>query len=499
MDNDSNVNRNFESDRIEKLVELRSRGPTYVNEANRDFPVEQFFDEYGDCDEFHDPPEQTLAGRVTRVNDLGSILFADIADETGRIQLFFYSEETPDFGDWGLIDVGDYVEAVGTPTRTDSGELSLFVTEWRIITKALRGVPNKTGFNKQNRVRDRVGALLVDEDLWDSVETRFDVIASLRTFLGERGFREVDTPIIHHTASGANATPFETYCEALDEEMALRIAPELILKQLVIGGFERIFEIGSCFRNEDIDTTHNPEFTLLELYEAFADYEDMMVLTEALVSSVVQTLTGSYKIEYDGDTLNFEPPWPRLSFEGTIEEYGGIPVGDLSDEDLQSVAEDRYGIEFDGGFSRGVAYMELYDVAAEGEIDGPLFVLDHPRESTPLCAPHREDESRVERFEVVVAGIELANAYSELTDPLGQAEAFAEQAARRKNGADTAREINTKFIEALGYGLPPTGGLGIGVDRLAMLVSDSQSIKDVLPFPLVAAENDRTQMANPRL
>jgi len=492
MIDDLDFDIHFESDRIEKISELRDRnGNAYANDVQRDFSIGTFIDKYGDRDEFSDASERTLAGRVTRVNDIGSVLFADVEDRTGRLQLVFSKENTPDPDDWGLIDVGDYVEVIGEPTRTDTNELSLLVEEWRIITKSLRSIPDRTGFNERNRVRNRVGALLVDESLRDSVETRFAVMASLRERLREREFREVETPVLQNAVNGANASRFRTYCEALDEEKVLRIAPELYLKRLVMAGFERVFELGKCFRNEDIDTTHSPEFTMLELYEAFADYEDVMDLTEDLISSIIREFTGSYELEYDGVRFDFEPPWPRMAFERTIEVYGDIPVTDLSDAELRTIAEDEYGIEFDGEFDRGSAYVELYDETIEREIDGPLFVVDHPRESTPLCAPHRENKFRVERFEVVVAGMELVNAYSELTDPISQAEAFVEQAVRCENDQGRMYNMDTEFVEALGYGLPPTGGVGIGVDRLSMLVSDSQSIKEVLPFPLVATSSTR--------
>lgn len=487
MTDDFDPRDHFEQDRLDKAESLRNRGETpYANESERDISLGAFRHEYDDQEEYDNPPTHTLGGRITRVNDFGSVMFADIEDEEDTIQLFFYDGDTEAFDDRSCIDEGDYVEATGEPTRTDNGELSLLVDEWEILTKALRGIPTRTGLDERNRVRDRVGALIVDDDLHDAVSTRFDVMAELRRTLRQRGFQEVDTPTLHHTASGASATPFETHCEALDEEMALRIAPELYLKRLVMGGFERVFELGSNFRNEDIDTTHNPEFTMLELYEAYADYEDMMILTEEVVSSVVYELTLSYELEYDDSTLDFEPPWPRQRFEEVLEEYGGVPVTDLSDDDLRELAETEYGISFDGDYSRGRAYEELYEAAAEANIDGPLFVTDHPRESTPLCAPHSDDPSRVERFEVVVAGVELANAYSELTDPVMQGELFAEQANRQSS--DEQVDPDMSFADDLGYGMPPTGGLGLGVDRLAMLVSNSQSIKEVLPFPLVASE-----------
>ncbi|AFZ74510.1 lysine--tRNA ligase [Natronobacterium gregoryi] len=492
MTDEFDTDRHFETDRIEKTRRLREQGDSpYVTDVDRDATIESVLDAFA-ADEYEDPPSTTyqLAGRVLRVNDLGSVLFADLRDETGRIQLLFTEEQTEAFDDRQLVDIGDFLAVTGVPIRTDTGERSIHVADWQLATKALRSPPTRTGFNERNRVRDRVGAMVVDDDLRTGIETRFAVIATLRELLQERDFREVDTPILHHTAGGARATPFETYCEALEEEQALRIAPELYLKRLVMGGFERIFEIGSVFRNEDIDTTHNPEFTMLELYEAYADYEDVMELTESLVSQVVLEHTGSYDLEYGGATLDFEPPWDRLTLEQTLEEYGGIPVTDRSTDELRRLAEREYDVAFDGSVTRGRVYEELYEAAAEDEIEGPLFVTDPPRASTPLCAPHPDDDARAERFEAVVQGVELANAYSELSDPLEQARTFEAQVSRRERGDDEAHEMDTDYVRSLGYGLPPTGGLGIGVDRLAMLIAGTQSIKDVLPFPMVARQNE---------
>jgi lysyl-tRNA synthetase class 2 len=322
-------------------------------------------------------------------------------------------------------------------------------------------------------------------ELKDRLRTRFEAISEIRSYLEEREFVEADTTVLQSVYGGANATPFETYCGAKDSTMYLRIATELDLKKLVVGGFERVFEIGKVFRNEDIDTTHNPEFMMLELYQAWADYEDMMILTEDLVCHLLDIVAdGSRTLEYDGETLDFSRPWERLTMAEAIDRHSGIDVSSLDDEALEAIARE-HGAEFPGGFERGLGVMELFEAVAEPELTDPTFIIDHPQETTPLCKDHREKEGRIERFELFVAGAELANSYTELNDPVQQGEHFAEQLERFEAGDEEAHRMDEDFLRALGHGLPPTGGLGIGIDRLAMLLTDAQSIKQVLPFPMV--------------
>lgn len=442
----------------------------FANRSNRDANINTFRAADADSDETY-----TLAGRIVRLNDLGSVIFADVRDGSGTVQFAFFGEQESEYDESQLV-VGDYIEATGAPTETNTGEFSLDVQEWEILTPVSRDIPMRTGLNEQQQATDRVGAMITNDELRESVQTRFEVINSTREWLTQRGFQEVQTPMLHHTASGAAATPFETYSEALDENLRLRIAPELYLKRLVMSGFEQIFEIGRNFRNEDADTTHNPEFTMLELYSAYADYEEMMDLTEDLVTSIVRQVNGEPTVEFNGHELDFSGCWERLDYFELLEEHVGEDVRELDNSDLLERTEDMTGEPVS---SRSEAYEELYDHLVEPELVGPCFVVDHPRSSTPLCAVHPDDEERVERFEVVVAGVELANAYTELTDPQEQERAFNAQ-----NGDGESYAGDQQFVEDLGYGMPPTGGLGIGLDRLAMVVTGTNSIRQVLPFPL---------------
>lgn len=466
----------FNQDYIDRRDELHA---PFTNQSARDYDVQGFRDEYAD-DANESDATVTLAGRVTRFNDVGPLVFLDIRDETGVVQLVI-REGTERFDDRDNIQSGDYIEATGTPTRTDTGEFSLEVSDWEILSPVSRDIPFRTGLSEHQQAHDRVGAMLVDDDLRTAVQTRFNVQNTVRDYLTSRGFNEVQTPVLHQNPSGAAAEPFETHANATDSDMALRVAPELYLKRLVMSGFENVFEIGPNFRNEDADSSHNPEFTMLELYSAYSDYNDMMELTEELVTNVIEGEYNSVEINYGDETVDFSHPWERIDYIDAIEENVGYPVSEWDDERLFGLVESRFD---ESPNSRATAYEILYDEYVEPEIVNPTFVINHPRESTPLCAPHRDDNTRVERFEVVVAGMEIANAYSELTDPLLQRDAFDEQSSND----DESYTSDEQFVNDLGYGMPPTGGLGIGLDRLAMLASGETSIRRVLPFPLTAED-----------
>lgn len=466
----------FNQDYIDRRDDLRE---PFTNQSDRDYSVQRFREKYQDV-AAESEEAVTLAGRVTRFNDVGPLVFLDIRDDTGVVQLVI-REGSERFAERDNIQTGDYIEATGTPTRTDTGEFSLEVSNWEILTPVSRDVPFRTGLSDHQQAHDRVGAMLVDDNLRTAVQTRFDVQNTVRDYLTSRGFNEVQTPILHQNPSGAAAEPFETHANATDSNMALRVAPELYLKRLVMSGFENIYEIGPNFRNEDADSSHNPEFTMLELYSAYSDYNDMMELTEEIVNTVIENEYNSVEIEYDGETVDFSRPWERVDYISAIEDNIDYPVSEWNNERLFGLVESRFD---ETPNSRSDAYEILYDEYVEPEIVNPTFIINHPRESTPLCAPHREDNTRVERFEVVIAGMEIANAYSELTDPILQRESFNEQSS----DADESYTSDEQFVEDLGYGMPPTGGLGIGLDRLAMLASGETSIRRVLPFPLTSEE-----------
>jgi len=496
----------FSADRLEKLRRLREKGvDPYPPDFDPSMPIGEFVGKFEDQDEIDDDTEYTLAGRVYRINDLGSLAFVEIRDETDTVQLFL-DEDTDGYEHIEELDFIDIVGATGEAIRSNSGELSLHADSFQFLTKALKHhhPPSKAGVGDKYENR---GIKMWWNEVREPLETRFRMTRQIRRFLDDRGFLEVETPVLQNVAGGAEATPFETHLEAKNQDMYLRIATEIHLKQMAVGGFEKIYEIGPVFRNEGIDPTHNPEYTQLELYEAYADYTDMMELTEDIVSHLLDEFNdGADTLVYDkpkrdddGEVitddennpiteevaLDFSTPWRRMTMEEAIEEYSedGIVVDDYDDDELEALARDHGG-EFPGGYSRGLGITELFENTAEYKIEDPTFIIDHPTETTPLCKDHRSKEGRIERFELFVAGAEYANAYTELNDPIRQGEHFADQAERRAAGDEEAHQMDTEFLNAIAYGLPPTGGLGIGVGRLAMLITNTQSIKDVIGFPI---------------
>ena len=384
---------------------------------------------------------------------------------------------------------GDFIGVTGTLTYTDRGEFSLKASEVEILTSALSPIPSEHfGLEDEElRYRDRPLHLTMDMDARDRFRQRSEIISELRNFLESDGFMEVETPTIQPVYGGANAEPFETHVNDRDMDVYLRISPELYLKRLIVGDYERIFEVATNFRNESIDSTHNPEFRMMELYQAYAEYEDMMEITEQLVEHIAEEVTGSSTVEYQGEQIDLSAPWRRMTMHQAIEEYGGLQVDEMSDEELRE-AMDEVGAELDSEFERGLAIAEIFEEVAEEKLIQPTHVTDYPQETTPLCMDHRSDEGVIERFESFVAGMELANAYTELRDPIQQREHFEPEQRRQEEGDDEAHPLDMEFIEALELGMPPTGGLGIGVDRLVMILTNSDSIGEVLLFPMMGEE-----------
>ena len=481
--------------RLEKLEEIRAGGgEPYAYRFERTALAAELHEEFGNLE----PGTETgrivaVAGRVINVRSFGKLMFPVLLDVSGRIQLFVAKNTLGDdeFARFGSVDAGDWVGAEGEVIATKKGELSVRVTSWSLLSKSLRPLPEKWHGLKdvERRYRQRYLDLIGNEEARKIALTRARIIAELRKQFTDRGYIEVETPVLQNQAGGALARPFVTHHNALDVDMYLRIATELHLKRLVVGGFERVFELGRIFRNEGVDTTHNPEFTTLESYEAFADYEDLMTLMEEVVSAVALSAIGSTEVAYGGRPLDLTPPYRRATMLELLTEAIGEPIGfDWPIERLRDLAATK-GIAFEQSWGQGKVLAELYERLVEPNLWDPIFVIDHPKETSPLARIHRSDQNLTERFELFAGGMELCNAFSELIDPIDQRERFEQQARAKAAGDDEAHPIDEDFIRALEYGMPPTGGIGIGVDRLVMLLTGQTTIREVLLFPHLRPES----------
>jgi lysyl-tRNA synthetase, class II len=432
----------------------------------------------------------TVAGRVMLLRDMGGRTFATLRDSSGSIQLMATAQETDDYKEFTARNLGDWVVATGEVIRSRRGELSVAVDRWQLLAEARRGFGDKwKGITDTDlRYRQRYADLWANEDSRRVFQVRSRIMSETRRFLEGRGFVEVETPLLHPIPGGALARPFITHHNALDLDLYLRVAPELYLKRLVVGGFERVFELGRVFRNEGLSPRHNPEFTMLELYQAYADYGDIMELTEELVAHLAREVTGSTVITYGGREVDLTPPWARASLADLVEQHIGVRIDvRMSLDELRRIATD-HGVDVDASWGPGKLVLEIYEKTTEAALWGPVFVLDYPKEVSPLARDHRELPGTVERFEPIVAGRELGNAFTELVDPEEQRRRFEDQARVRAGGDDEAMAVDEDYLRALEYGLPPTGGLGIGMDRLVMLLTDSHSIRDVVLFPTLRPE-----------
>ena len=435
--------------------------------------------------------EVSVAGRLMLRREQGKLAFGTLQDSTGRIQLFASADTAPRFDEFCHLSLGDWIGVTGEVMKTRRGELSVRVKEWVVLAEARRPFPDKWHgiTDVDTRYRQRYVDLWVTEDARRVALMRARVVSLMRRWLEDRGFIEVETPIFHSIPGGALARPFVTHHNALDMELYLRIAIELHLKRLVVGGFEKVFEIGRVFRNEGIGNRWNPEFTMLELYQAYADYHDMMELTESMIAAIATEVCGTTELSYQGRELDLTPPWRRASMVDLVEEHAGVRVDVTTPlDELKKVALD-HGVEhIDPSWGAGKIVLEIYEKTTESELWGPVFVLDYPKEVSPLARDHRELRDTVERFEPIVAGREIGNAFSELVDPDEQRARFEDQARVKAAGDEEAMVLDDDYLRALEYGLPPTGGLGIGIDRVVMLLADVPNIRDVILFPTLRPE-----------
>ena len=475
--------------RLEKVQTLRSQGINpYPYKFSRSHTNAQLQEKFKDLpNESVTEEDVSIAGRIRSIRNSG--MFIDLHDETGSIQAFSALKEIPEkiVSLLSLLDIGDWIGVHGVIRRTKRGELTVNVSGLELLSKALLPLPEKYhGLTDiETRYRQRYIDLIVNDESRDRLRKRSQIIAGIRTFLSEKGFLEVETPMLHIIPGGAAAKPFLTHHNALDLPMYLRIAPELHLKRLMVGGLsDKIFEMNRCFRNEGISPRHNPEFTSVELYQLFADYTDMMTLTEQLIQYVAQKVLGTTVVTYNGIEIDLASPWARKSMVDLVTEKTGVDFSKIHTiDEAREAAKKIGGVPLKGKDSWGKVVESVFAEKVEPSLIQPTHVTDHPLDISPLAKAHRTDPRLTERFESYINAWEMANAFSELTDPIDQRQRFEAQVSERESGDDEAHLMDSDFVTALEHGLPPTGGLGIGIDRLVMILTDAQSIRDVIAFP----------------
>ncbi|MDD3593275.1 MAG: lysine--tRNA ligase [Candidatus Gastranaerophilales bacterium] len=482
--------------RIQKLTELVENGINpYPYTYDRNACAQELQAKYQDL-EAGTETEDTyhVAGRIMANRNNG--MFMDLMDSSGKIQIFCHKDNLNEdkLKLLKLLDIGDILGVMGTVRRTPRGELSIKAKDIKILAKSLQQLPEKFHglTDKETRYRQRYLDMIVNKEVRDTFKKRSKIVQKIREYLTNEGFLEVETPMLQTIAGGATARPFTTHHNALDMQMFLRIAPELYLKRLLVGGLsEKIFEINRSYRNEGLSPKHNPEFTMLELYQAYVDYNEMMALAENMISSIAQDVLGTMKITFQGREIDLTPPWDRMTMLGAIKQYTGVDFTDkITLEEVQAEAK-KMGVDADDCENWGKTLDRIFEEKVEPKLINPIHIIDYPRDISPLAKPHRDNPRLTERFETRINGWEVANAFSELSDPIDQRRRFEFQAEAKAKGDDEACEIDEDYINALEYGMPPAGGLGIGIDRLIMLLTDSPSIRDVIAFPTMRKNLDK--------
>ncbi|NLV40732.1 MAG: lysine--tRNA ligase [Candidatus Hydrogenedentes bacterium] len=482
--------------RIAKLERIRARGDEpfkyrcdrshRIGEARAAFEAAEAA-AGPDADPQAELPGAALAGRVTARRVQGKSAFLDLRDDTGRIQLFFGEKQVGGemYAALDDLDIGDFLRVEGTVKRTRRGEITLFAAGYSLLTKSLRpGAEKWHGLSDvETRYRRRYLDMVANPEVLDTFKRRVQVVSVMRGWLAARGYLEVETPMLHPIPGGATARPFITHHNTYDRDFYLRVAPELYLKRLIVGGFDRVFEINRCFRNEGVDTRHNPEFTTMELYEAYQDYLGLMDETEEMLCHVIETVVGGKSFPYQGHTISIERPWKRISLHEAIRQYAGVDLEATRDRDEAARLAKSAGVDVDPTMGYGKIVDAVMSEKVQPHLIQPTFLYDYPIEISPLAKKKRGNPALTERFQPFIACLEVGNAFSELNDPIDQRERFEAQAALRDAGDDEAQYLDEDFIAALEVGMPPTAGLGIGMDRLAMLVTDSASIREVILFP----------------
>ena len=491
-ENNTNINVADEKDlnevlkiRREKLANLRSDGedPFIVTKFDRTNLISDIRDNY----DAYEGKVVVLAGRMMSKRVMGKMSFADLRDTSGKIQLCVKRDEMGEepYKKYKKFDIGDIIGITGEVFTTQRGEISVRTSKIELLSKSLRPLPEKFHglTNTDLRYRQRYVDLIMNPDVKRTFVLRSKIIAAIRSYLNAQDFLEVETPMLVSNAGGAAARPFETHFNALDEDFKLRISLELYLKRLIVGGFDRVYEIGRVFRNEGLDTRHNPEFTLMELYQAYTDYHGMMDLTENLYRHVAKEVLGTTQIVYNGIEMDLEKPFERITMLDAVKKYSGVDFNEIKTLEEARAAADKHHIEYEERHKKGDILNLFFEEYVEEHLVQPTFVMDHPIEISPLTKKKPENPEYVERFEFFMNGWEMANAYSELNDPIDQRERFKAQEEQLAQGDDEANTTDEDFMNALEIGMPPTGGIGFGIDRMCMLLTDSPAIRDVLLFP----------------